>query len=193
MPVFAAWLAGCAAPGPVAPTDRHAAAQAHQRWLEGLTQWRASGRVAVEVPGDGWSATVQWRQQAASYRIQLSGPFGQGAVRIDGDNAGVSLRTAEGRVARAPSAEQLMAQELGAEVPVTALRYWLTGRPAPQQPVTHLHLDDAGRLLELDQAGWQVRYAEYEDSEGGALPARIAVRRDDTQARFLISRWQLGS
>jgi len=191
--LIALWLAACAAPEPVAPSDRRAAAEAHQRWLEGLSQWRASGRVAVEVPGDGWSATLLWLQRKRDYRIQLSGPFGQGAVRIDGDSSGVTLRTADGRVARAPGAEELMAQELGAQVPVTVLRYWLTGRPAPRHPVTHRLLDDDGRLRELDQAGWQVRYTEYVDSEGGALPARIAIGRDDTHARFLISRWQLGA
>lgn len=191
--LLALWLAGCAAPEPVAPSDRRAAAEAHQRWLEDLTQWRASGRVAVEVPGEGWSATVLWLQRETDYRIQLSGPFGQGAVRIDGDSSGVTLRTANGRMARAPSAEQLMAQELGAQVPVAVLRYWLTGRPAPRHPVTHRLVDDAGRLLELDQAGWRVRYTEYVDSEGGALPARVDIARDDTHARFLISRWQHGA
>lgn len=189
----ALWLGGCAAPQPLAPADRLAAAEAHQRWLASLSQWRASGRVAVEVPGDAWSAAVSWRQDPDAYRIQLSGPFGQGAVRIDGDRSGVLLQTADGRVARAPSAEQLVVQELGAEVPITVLRYWLTGRPSPHHPVTRLELDDAGHLAELDQAGWQVRYAEYAASDGGSLPARLTIRRQDTQARFLIGRWQLGS
>lgn len=187
------WLGGCAAPPPLAPADRLAAAEAHQRWLEGLSQWRASGRVAVDVPDDAWNAAVSWRQGPASYRIQLSGPFGQGAVRIDGDSAGVVLRTADGREASAPSAEQLIAQELGAQVPITVLRYWLTGRPSPQHPVTHLEVDDAGHVRELDQAGWQVRYAQYAASDGGALPARVTIRREGTQARFLIGRWQIGS
>lgn len=187
------WLTGCAAPISIAPAERLAAAEAHQRWLQGLSQWSASGRVAVQVPGDGWNATLLWRQDGADYRIQLSGPFGQGAVRIDGGSGAVHLRAADGRVASAPTAEELMAQELGAQVPITVLRYWLTGRPAPQHPVTHTALDDAGRLLELDQVGWQVRYAEYAQSGGGALPARLEIQRDDTQARFLISRWQVGS
>jgi len=191
--LLAAWLAGCAAPESVDSSQRFAAAQAHQHWLEGVSQWHAAGRVAVEVPGDGWNATLLWRQDAAGYRIQLSGPFGQGAVRIDGDGAGVRLRTADGRVASAATAESLLEQELGARVPITVLRYWLTGRPAPQHAVTHTALDDAGRLLELDQAGWQVRYAEYAPSEGGALPARLSIEREQTRARFLISRWQVGS
>lgn len=190
--LLVAWLAGCAAPAPVPPSERLAAAEAHQRWLQGLSQWRASGRVAVDIPGEAWNATLQWRQEASSYLIQLSGPFGQGAVRIDGDADSVQLRTAQGQVTSAASAEALVARELGAQMPITALRYWLTGRPAPDQPVTRQELDNAGQLLELDQAGWQVRYLEYLPSDGGALPARLSVRREDWQARFLISRWQLG-
>lgn len=186
----ALWLAACAAPAPDGALRE--AWDAHLRWLQGLDGWRAAGRLVVDVPGQGFSATMQWRQNGAEYRIHLSGPFGQGAVLIEGGEAGVVLRTADGRVARAADPEQLVAAELGVTVPVSGLRYWLVGRPAPGPAAERLDLDRAGRLEALDQAGWQVRYQDYADTAAGALPARLTLTREGVEARFSVSRWQLG-
>ena len=188
-----AGLGGCAVPPVADDSALQAAAASHQRWLAGVSHWRVSGRVAVKVPGDGWSATLQWQQNADEYQIQLSGPFGQGAVRIEGGGGEVVLRTAEGRVARSGSPEQLIGQELGVEVPISALRYWLLGRPDPAYPVTGLELDGSGRLRSLEQAGWQLQYEEYAAAGEGELPARLDIRRADTRARFLVSGWRLGT
>ena len=189
--LLAVLLSACAAPLPDAEDERAAAWERHRAWLESLATWRASGRVAGSSGDEGWSAGLRWRQEGERYRIQLSGPFGQGAVRIRGDGEGVELRSADGRVARAPSAEALVAAELGVAVPVSALRYWLLGRPAPEAEAALLTLDWAGRIEELEQLGWRVRYQEYADSGAGELPARLAVTRDAVEARFALRAWQV--
>lgn len=186
----AAFLAACAGVPP-GEDDQRAAWARHQRWLETLDDWRVAGRVAVSAKTEGWSASMRWRQEPARFRIQLNGPFGQGAVRINGGEKGVELRSADGRIARAATPESLVASELGVAVPISALRYWLTGRPAPGADATALTLDWAGRVEELEQLGWTVRYQEYTDGAGGDLPARLEVRRDAVHARFVLSGWQL--
>ena len=191
--VLAAGLAACATTGPAGDDDRLAAWAAHRAWLEGVSTWRASGRVAVSSGSESFSATLRWRQARDGFRIQLSGPFGQGAVRVEGAGGGVVLRTADGRIARAPTPEALLAAELGVQVPVSVLRYWLLGRPAPGSTPQVLDLDWAGRIARLEQAGWQVNYQEYRDSGAGALPARLDIRNEQVEARILISRWQVGA
>jgi outer membrane lipoprotein LolB len=186
-------IGACTAPGPVAERERRAAWDAHMQWLQSVAAWRASGRVAVATGDESWSASLRWRQADEGYRIHLSGPFGQGAVRVDGATQGVVLRTADGRVTRAATAEALLAAELGVQVPVSALRYWLLGRPAPGAVQSALDLDWAGRLKSLQQAGWTVRYQEYEDSGSGSLPTRLEISRERVLARFLIDRWQIGA
>ena len=66
-------------------------------------------------------------------------------------------------------------------------------RPDPAYPVTGLELDGSGRLRSLEQAGWQLQYEEYAAAGEGELPARLDIRRADTQARFLVSGWRLGA
>ena len=189
--LFLATLLGACATPPAEDGERRAAWEQRQRWLATLGAWRAAGRVAVSAQEEGWSAALRWRQEGERFRIQLNGPFGQGAVRISGSGEGVELRTADGRVAQADSPEALVASELGVAVPISALRFWLTGRPAPGSDAARLTLDWAGRLEELEQLGWTVRYQEYTDGGTGDLPARLEVRRDGVQARFLLTAWQV--
>jgi outer membrane lipoprotein LolB len=174
--------------------DPRAEWQAHLNWLESLNVWRTSGRVAVQVPDDGWSASLRWRQSDDDYRIHLSGPFGQGAVRIEGSASAVVLRTADGRERRAATPEKLIAAELNAEVPVSLLRFWILGRPAPAPApeVEELQLDEAGRLLRLAQAGWLITYQEYEAHDAGDLPKRLRIEHGQTAARFVLSSWRIG-
>ena len=178
-------------PGPDDPQEEW---QAHLQWLESLNVWRTSGRLAVKVPDDGWSASLRWRQRDDTYRVQLNGPFGQGAVRIDGSASAVVLRTADGRERRAATPEKLIAAELKAEVPVSLLRFWILGRPAPAPaPLeSELELDEAGRLQSLAQAGWSITYQEYETLDVGDLPKRMRIEREDTEARFVLSSWHTG-
>jgi len=104
----------------------------------------------------------------------------------------VELRTADGRVARAGTPEALAADEFGVALPLSALRYWLTGRPAPDGAAPQaLELDWAGRLQRLTQLGWQVEVSDYAGAGGGELPARVEISRGDVQARFVLARWQV--
>jgi outer membrane lipoprotein LolB len=145
------------------------------------------------VPDDGWSASLRWRQSDDDYRIHLSGPFGQGAVRIEGSAAAVVLRTADGRERRAATPEKLIAAELNAEVPVSLLRFWILGRPAPAPEVKELQLDEAGRLQRLAQAGWLITYQEYAAHDAGDLPKRLRIEHGQTAVRFVLSSWRIGS
>ena len=182
-------LGGCTAPQPSDPQIF----QAHLNWLKALSSWRTSGRVAVDMPKDSFSANMRWRQDDAAYHIWLGGPFGQGAVRIDGNAQGVVLRTAEGRELRAASPEALVASELGLDMPISLLQDWILGRPADGEAVVAMELDWAGRLAVLEQAGWRVDYQDYTEMGDGALPSRLVVQREGVRARFILSRWQPGA
>ena len=184
-------VTGCDILPPASKVDTQAQWQAQLLWLQDLRNWRVSGRLAVQIPDDGWSASLRWRQRAANYRIDLSGPFGQGAMRINGSPTRVALRTADGQVRRASSAEQLVAAELGVEVPISLLPHWLLGRPAPEVPVDKMHWRPDGSLEFLSQAGWQVQYLEYESVEERTLPSRISIEQGETQAKFALTSWRL--
>ena len=88
-----------------------------------------------------------------TFTLRLHGPFGQGSVLIEGQPGSVSLRRANGQVTRAGSAEALLSQELGWSVPVSVMRYWILGRPAPDYPVTDLQINARGLLGRTESGG----------------------------------------
>ena len=95
------------------------------------------GKLGLRSATDSFTATLQWRQVGDDYRIRLSGPFGAGALQIEGDEQGVTLRTGEGQEYAAGSQEELLYQHLGWSVPLSGLRYWMLGRTPPEQEVSN--------------------------------------------------------
>lgn len=151
--------------------------------------WSLRGRIAVHAGEQGWHASLNWRQSAAGYQLELSGPLGQGAVRLTGDAAGVTLERADGLRDWAEDADALLARNTGWTLPVSGLRYWVQGRAVPERPAEWERGAD-GRPLRLRQDGWDIRYSSYQDQPGGApLPKRIDLERDGIRARLLIDAW----
>lgn len=189
--VAAAVLAGCAAgPRPVdapVPTwnERLAALAAVQTWL-------LTGRIAVRNDEEGWNGAIAWRQRPDSYDIQFSGPLGQGGARLEGTRGQVELQEADGTQYHGTDAEALLLERLGWRVPLTELRYWVTGRPAPGTAPERLEFDEDGRLALLRQAGWQVTYKGYQSLGEVELPRKVYVENHRLNVRLVVDQWQLG-
>ncbi len=186
------FLGGCGTLNTVTDfSERDAGWSRQLAWLKGLDTWQASGRVAVRSADDGGSASMIWRQSPSEFSLRLHGPFGQGAVVIEGDAETATMRQGDGRITRADSAEELLLRELGWSVPVSVLRYWILGRPAPGFPLVELRLNEEGLAGRLTQAGWRVTYTRYRDAGSGRLPAKIKLRREALRVRVVLSDWRL--
>ena len=183
-------LSGCAL---LVPEDER---QAHyEAFLEEraeLRDWSVRGRAALRADGEAVSLSLRWQQRGESYTINLSGPFGAGAVRIEGQPGQVTLRDGAGQSATAQSPEDLLAAQTGHRLPVTALHDWIVGRPAADLGVDELSLDRAGRPDRLEQAGWQVDFQGWTDVDGMDLPSRVDLHSGSTQMRVALSGWSRG-
>lgn len=84
-----------------------------------------------------------------------------------------------------------MAWFTGYQVPVSALRYWLRGLDAPGPEVERLDLDPAGRPERLHQAGWEVVYRDWSQTNGLPLPRRLDISRGEDSVRVVIRDWSL--
>lgn len=175
---------------PVADPER-AFAEREAR-IAALEEWRALGKLAVRVPDDSWTVNVIWRQSGERYLIRLSGPLGQGIMELDGGPGGVEMRTAENETFRAAGPDALILERTGWRVPVAGLRYWILGTPAPHAPVDAMVLDAAGRLERLRQAGWEIRFEDYDQIQDIALPTRIRLENERLEARMVLRGWTLG-
>ena len=135
---------------------------------------------------------MRWRQDQESYRIRLSGPLGQGLMELRGTPGLVEMRTSDDGVYRARTAEELMQTHAGWRVPLSGLRYWILGRPDPQARIVDLKLDPGGRLAELHQLGWHIRYERYGEFDGIALPTILTLENARLRAKLVLRRWLTG-
>jgi outer membrane lipoprotein LolB len=84
-----------------------------------------------------------------------------------------------------------LTERLGTEIPLAALRYWVLGVPAPEMPAEEIAGAD-GRLVRIEQAGWQVGIDRYSSAAAGGLPTRLDATRDGARLKLVVSRWEVG-
>ena len=189
--LFLPLLAGCATQRVEAPVSAESPAVRQERLL-GLVQWEARGRVAFRSADKGGQGSLQWLQDGAATRIQLSGPFGAGAYQIDSLPGQITVQSRGSEAALEylgpDAAERFLAEQVGWSFPVRSVRYWLLGLADPATPAVQ-QSDAAGRLRELLQSGWVVRYEDYAQGAATWLPHKLVVEREDVRLRFVIDRW----
>jgi len=181
-------LAGCAST-PVLPpaADPAQAWLEHRQQLARLQDWQITGRIAIRTENEGWHASLDWRQQAQGYLINLTGPLGQGSVQLEGDGRRVTLRSGEEAVVD-DDPERLLYRQLGWRVPVPALRYWVVGLPAPGP--AEQELNEQGHLAKLRQADWTIEFRDYVAQDSLVLPGRIFVSNHQAQVRLVIDHFE---
>lgn len=170
----------------------------HTARLNKLLSWKLEGRISIRLEDDAWHAGLYWQQFQDIYHIRIIAPFGQGGAQLDGNENGVIMHSSEGKF-RALSADQLLAEQFGRQIPVDGLRYWVLGRPAPapddqegEQLPPLASYDRAGRISELSQGGWQVEYRSYKDVNGLSLPEKIFLKHaNGLDVRVVVDSWSM--
>jgi len=167
-------LAACAAPGFLLPAAD--------------VEFELSGRIAVRYRDDAGSGNIAWRHGARGDELLLTSPFGQGLARLARAGNEITLTTQDGREFKAADAESLTEQVLGFRLPLLGLAAWVRGRPAPgpAPAPTRQRTDAAGRLAELEQAGWRIEYLEYD----GARPSRFRLTYPGLELRLAVAEWK---
>lgn len=189
-------LTACAGPhtiGEDAPDPQRW--QAHKQNVADLQRWTISGRVAISTPHNGGHVDLFWKQHNDDeYDIRLVAPFGGGSSLIQGRGDGVLLTTSEGRQLYEADIDTLMAQIPDMPFPVSGLRYWLLGVPAPDSRSRISSWTEQGLVYALEQDGWRVVMRSYTRVEGRRLPNKLFIKRangDEVDVRLVIRQWSL--
>lgn len=191
LPLFLFIGACTTAPRPV-PDDRERAWQRMRAELEALEAWRAEGRLVVRTGGEGGQARFVWREYGRDrFSLRLSGPWGQGAARLDSEQGWAELQAADGRRFAGPDARELLLAVYDWDIPVDALRQWLVGLPT--EGATR-ELDRFGRVTSLQWRGWAIEYRRYRQHGELDLPALLVARRDsdEVELRLAVDHWRVG-
>jgi len=176
-------VAGCAAT-PRAPVVPGAVVDP-----ERLTEWTATGRLAIAADGQGGSGTFVWQQRAAATELTLRGPLGSGALRILRDGESLSVSDGEGRSLDAAQAREQIRARLGTDLPLDQLRFWMLGLAAPGIPAEVSDRREVPVRV-IDQSGWRVSYEQFIAAQGWSLPARMTAASGAVRIRVVVNEWR---
>jgi len=183
-----ALLNGCTSTKPLVPIDN---ISRYQQQLLGIDTWELRGRINVHVPDDSDTVSVNWDNDGDKYTIYLRGTLGIGATRIMGSPGLVRMERGGEEPVVSRSAEELIYTELGREIPISDLYYWIRGLPAPKPTPKQISLTEQGLLESLNQSGWTLRYSEYQAVGNWNMPKKIIAERDDFTLTLYGLRWTL--
>jgi outer membrane lipoprotein LolB len=180
---------GCAALPPAPATGDW---PARRTALQALERWTLDGRLAVAAGDSGFSGGFDWAQEGERADIALSGPMGGTRLRIRVEGTTLAVTDERGNIYTGEEAERFVAARIGpgGRLPVTQMRYWLVGAPAPDAP----HEESLGgdeRLATLTQSGWRVRFDRYAAVGTLSLPDRLEMSTEGLRLRVVVSDWRL--
>lgn len=200
LPILAGLLLlnGCSTTSRQSPSDANTGSQgqswkARQTNLLAVKSWQLKARASVIYRGDNWPFGIDWQQSSATqYRMQIKHPLTQSTLAtVDKSGSVVTLKS-RGRSYQDSSAESLIEKNLRVKIPVKGMQHWVRGIASPHYPLTSLKLDASGRPIELQQAGWNIYYSNFQSSRFDALPTLIKVTRatpQPVQIKMRIRQW----
>ncbi|MBT8421182.1 MAG: lipoprotein insertase outer membrane protein LolB [Gammaproteobacteria bacterium] len=173
--------------------DSDAAWRARSSKLDNIHEWSATGRIAINMEDEAWNVGVHWRQQQDDYRIRFNAPLSSGSAQITGGPDGVTLMSADHKTFSAADPESLLSEVMGWHIPVSGLRYWILGMPEANTPVDGVKTDLDGKLRQMEQSGWNIRYLSYRRIEDFELPVWLVLENASLNARIRVSSWALSA
>lgn len=183
-------LGGCATPREPVGTGTGLDWDQRRELLRNLEDWRLEGRLALRSGEEGYNGSLNWEQMRDDMDLRVSGPFGVGGFRIYGSIDRLRLETSRGDSYLLQDPESEMVREFGWSLPVGSMRFWVLGVSDPALAAQET-VDDQGRLVTLQQAGWAIRYDRYTMSEGTLLPAKMVMENGNVRIRLVTDRWTL--
>ena len=182
-----ALLCACTAIAPPAEENSDWARQRDQ--LQELDSWELRGRVNVRYDNESHTPRINWLQQNVDYHIQLWGTLNMGRTLIVGRPGYVSLEN-EGETVDASSPEELILRQMGYELPISQLNYWIKGLPSPDSGF-RLSFNELNQLTTIEQADWTINLSDMRQYGQVSLPRRVELTRprNDIRLRFIGLNW----
>lgn len=172
--------------------DVHSGAWVEQRRsaFADLSGWRLHGRMAIADGERGGSASFVLNDDIEGYlRLNISATAGRWRLLVD--QCGAELEGTRMDMRRASRPEPLVSEALGWYLPVSLMRDWVRGLPAP--PGARLEFNDDGTLRRILHQHWTIEYQRYREHEGLLLPQRLEATNGAYRVRLMIRSWLLNS
>lgn len=158
--------------------------------LSEMQNWQAKGKIGVRYEHTGHNISFEWRQRKNKYFVYLYSPLATESAKINGSPSGATLITTDKQQYTAPTAERLIFEHLGWDLPVSHLVYWLRGLPDPNASPKIANYDQFNQLLSLQQANWRIEYQCYQAIAPVTLPEKITITNGTITVKVVISDWK---
>ncbi len=163
--------------------------------MQDLPGYQFDGRAAVRVGEDGSTPSLSWRQQAAESRLRLTSPIGTGGLILRYSPDSLRITSSRGEEYSGDEAAAILSDQLGFVPPFDALRYWVLGLVAPGEAPTDRQTNAAGRVAEMTQLGWHIRYERWTAlaTRTGEvqLPQLLTATHAEVRLKLVVNRWKL--
>jgi len=181
------WLGGCA----VQPLQRDARQwREREQLLEQARSWSLAGRISVRTADDALNGSLNWSQDGSWTDLSVRGPVGVGGFRLSGDAVAMTFEDSRGEQVLLEQPATALSAQLGWDVPLASLAYWVRALPERSMPAEQEFGPD-GLLRTLRQRGWQVDFDRYRLGGTLAMPGRVTVLKQDLRIRLAVDRWQV--
>jgi len=153
-------------------------------YLYEITDWSFSGRLAMSNDSDSFSASIVWKHQKHLDEIELSGPFGQGRTLIALTDHSVTIDDGNEQFQYYGNVDEIVTQQLGIALPVSALKYWALGLVEPE-------IEYSGFENGFFQSGWQIQFQQMQLVDDNELPRKLKVENNISKLKLIIQHWEI--
>ena len=153
--------------------------------------WRVFGKASVSSQETAQLFNYFWQYQDDYERLELDANNAGRIFSYERKQQRSKLNIAGREPILDTEPDAALQEQLGWELPIAQLRYWLVGKAHPEALIAAVEFDDAGRLLKLSQHGWDLSYRGYHAAQSYHLPRLIVLSKGRFKVRILVSNWQL--
>lgn len=146
--------------------------------------WTFDGRIALSNEKDSISAAILWQHQKDRDVIELAGPLAQGKMQITVTADAVVIDDGDKSQEYRGVVEDIISAQIGIDVPVQSLKYWVLGLNDPAAKVSE-------QVDGFSQSGWQIKFKGMQAVKQLQLPHKMAVEKELTRIKLIVDRWEI--
>lgn len=157
--------------------------------LSHVLRWSIGGVFSIHQPGKTIIAFYDWQQKVDSYNIHVYSLPDIYSINISGYSGIVLLWLSPKECYTADTPERLMQVQLGWQLPVSNLYYWIRGIPAPG--AYHANFDPHGHCIILQQNGWYIRFSQYTHVGPIDFPRILKLSSREMAIKIIIKHFEV--
>ena len=146
-------------------------------------EWKASGRFIFNHEKESINAKFIWKQETEEFELRILNSLGMRSVLFRGNDKGINSMDG------AASEDIITDEGLLELIPLSEMRFWLTGNPNPMIKFSHFSEDSEN--ISFSQSGWDVKILENREIDSFYFPEKINISNSESSIIILISDWKI--